>query len=387
MTQVIHAITPGDHYSPRTGSAIPTVVHGLAGAARVDSGEPTYPQFVAVETGTYQPRYDSAAPIEFTGTAAPTRNQRVVDLALGTAGRPRRSAARYFGPMADVLAQRAPSIVLAHNAPVLPWLLRNSPHRVVLYAHNDILRSMTKYESSRALDTVSAIVCVSESLAGQLRKNLSRSLQQRIRVVVNGVDTEQFSPGSRAQSPRLRIMFVGRMIAEKGPDVLLSAVALLRRDDLEIEFVGSTGFDPNATLSPYEQRLRDLAAQCSIPVTFRPFVPRQELPHLLQTADVLVVPSRWQDPCPLTVGEALASGVPLIASRVGGIPEIVGAAGILVDKEAPAALASAIEQLADDSGLRSRLAIEARGHAVAHDWAWAWTNLKTVLNDVDGTAR
>jgi glycosyltransferase involved in cell wall biosynthesis len=387
MTRVIHAITPGDHYSPRTGSAIPTVVHGLAGAAAEDQSRPRYEQFVALETTTYQPRYDSAASIEFDGVGAPTRNERLVDAALGRVGRPRRAAARYFSPMTQVLADLEPSIVLAHNAPVVPWLLRHSPHRVVLYAHNDILRSFSRYESGRALETVSAIVCVSESLADQLRKNLPGSFHGRVRVVLNGVDCEQFTPRPHAVPERLRVMFVGRMISDKGPDILLRAASLLNRTDVEIDLVGSAGFDRDAALTPYEQSLRALAAEARVPVTFHPFLPREQLPGLLQSADVMVVPSRWKDPCPLTVGEALAAGVPLVASRMGGIPEIVGSAALLIDNESPAQLAAAIERLADSPVLRTRLAGEARSRAESHDWAWAWSQLKSVLDDVRDAER
>jgi len=384
MTRLVHAITPGDHYSPRTGSAIPTVVHGLAGAAAADRVHPSYEQFVALQAGTYQPRYDSAEAIEFTGVSAPDRNERLLDAGLGVFGRPRRAAARYFQPLADALSSLPASVVLAHNAPILPWLLRDSKHDVVLYAHNDILRSMTAYESARALDSVRAIVCVSESLAGQLRPHLPRALRERIRVVVNGVDTVQFSPGSPrvAARRRVRVMFVGRMIEQKGPDVLLRAAALLGRDDIEVELVGSAGFDSAASLTPYERRLRELAAQCSVPVTFRPFVARPELPELLRSADIVIIPSRWQDPCPLTVGEALASGAAVIAHRVGGIPEIVGTAAILVDNDAPAELAAAIGRLADDPQQRSDFSAAARAQAESHDWSWAWSHLRAVLDDV-----
>jgi glycosyltransferase involved in cell wall biosynthesis len=380
MTRVIHAITPGDHYSPRTGSAIPTVVHGLAGAARADSRVPEYAQFVVLGANTYQPRYDSATPIEFADVPGPTRNERVADAALARVGIPRRAALRYFQPQADVLATEDPAIVLAHNAPVLPWLLRRSPHRVVLYAHNDILRSMSKGEAARTLDTVAGIVCVSESLADQTKKHLPKALADRVHVVRNGVDCSQFTPSAERDGDRLRLIFVGRAIPEKGPDILLKAAALLHRDDLEIVLVGSRGFDPSAELSAYERSLRELAAKCRVPVEFRPFEPRSALPALLRNADIMVVPSRWQEPCPLTIGEGQASGLPVIAHRVGGIPEIIGSAGMLVANEDPHGLARAISELADDPALRRRMAREARSHAEEHDWSWAWSNLRDVLD-------
>ena len=174
-------------------------------------------------------------------------------------------------------------------------------------------------------------------------------------------------------------MFVGRMVALKGPDVLLAAAARLRRDDVEIVLVGSHGFDRDAPLTAYERRLRTLAAASGVPVSFEPFSQRERLADLLRTADIMVVPSRWQDPCPLTIGEGMASGLPVIASRVGGVPEVIGSAGILLSSDDPAALARSISELADHPELRRRISIDARQRATDHDWSWAWSNLRGVL--------
>lgn len=380
---LIHVITPGDHYSPRTGSATSTVVHGLAGAAARE-GSP-FRHFVVLDESTMRPRYDTATAIEYAGAQGLDRFERLADVAAGRLGLPRRAAARWFRPAADAIARRPPSIVLAHNAPLVPWLLRDSPHRVVLYAHNDLLGTYTKTEAGRMLGSVAAIVCVSESLAGQLARSLPDGLVDRLRIVRNGVDAELFAPPPTpmVEPPTpgtpLRVLFVGRMVRDKGADVLVRAAALLDRDDLEFVLVGSEGFDRNAAASPYELELRRLAAGGSARIVFEPFVDRASVPGLLRTAGIFVVPSRWADPCPLTVGEGLATGVPVVASRIGGIPEIVGDAGRLVAPDDPAELAAALASLADDAGLRRRVGVAAREHAVAHDWRWAWTNLRSVL--------
>jgi glycosyltransferase involved in cell wall biosynthesis len=321
--------------------------------------------------------------VEFADAPPPSRSGRLTDAVLARLGFSRRAAARYFQPQADALDDQEPALVLAHNAPALPALLRRSPHRVALYAHNDVLRTMSKSEAGRTLDGVAAIIGVSESLAEQLRDHLPRSLIDRVHVVGNGVDCVQFTPRStRATDGPLRVIFVGRMIPQKGPDILLSAAAKLERDDVEIVLVGSRGFDRQAALSPYEKQLRDLARRCRVSVRFEPFVPREELPALLRGADIMVVPSRWREPSGLTVGEGLASGLPIIAHRVGGVPEVLGQAGILVENDDPSGLAAAISGLADDPALRNRMALDARRRAESHDWSWAWSHLRTVLSTI-----
>ncbi len=379
---VYHVITPGDHFSARTGSAIPTVVHGLATGAAANGDIDRYPQRVVVQEGTFEPRYTSAAALTFRGVPAPGDRRRMIDAALGRLGVPRSGAAAYFRPVADALASAPRGVVLAHNAPIVPWLLRAQRHRVVLYAHNDVLRSFSRRESGRMLAGVSAIVCVSESLASQMREHLPAALHDRLRVVVNGVDTVQFTPAASRDPGPLRVMFMGRAISEKGADTLLEAAARLGRADIRFTVVGSHGFDADATLSPFEQRLRELALRVPGGVGFQPFVDRERLPQLLQDADILTIPSRWPDPCPLTVAEGMATGVPVVAARIGGIPEILGDAGVLFEPGDAAGLAAAIERLADDPELRAGRGAAALARARERDWRWAWRHLAEVLDAV-----
>ncbi|GAA3664714.1 hypothetical protein GCM10022202_28480 [Microbacterium marinilacus] len=389
-----HVITPGDHYSPRTGSAIPTVVHGLSTGARAAGDAERYRPRVVLQAGTYRPLYDSAVPEEYDGAPGPGRGERLADVARGRLGLARRATERWFRPAVARLRDEPPGIVLAHNAPLVPWLLRDSPHVPLLYAHNDLLRGYSRAEAGRVLGPAARIVCVSEALAERMRARLPVALRGRVRVVGNGVDTVSFSPaasdpGASAPAPAperrrpLRVMFVGRAIPQKGADVLLRAAALLARDDVEYVVVGSRGFDPGAVLSRYETRLRRLAARVPGTVRFEPSVERAELPALLRTADVLVAPSRWPEPWALTVGEGLATGLPVIAARRGGIPEALGDAGMLFDPDRPEQLAEAIATLVDDPARRRTLGEAARRHALARDWTWAWSRLADVLDEVD----
>ncbi|MEI5583931.1 MULTISPECIES: glycosyltransferase family 4 protein [unclassified Agromyces] len=396
---IIHAITPGDHFSPRTGSAIPTVVHGIASAA-VASGDA--PHRVVIDGSTYRPRYDSAEVVEYTGAPAPAGRARRLDVLRGALGGSRPAIAAYYRPVADAIRGLAPGVVLAHNAPVLVDLLEGSGHRVVLYAHNELLRTYTRAEAGRMLQSAAAIVCVSDSLADATRARLPRPLADRVRVVRNGSDTTRFVPWTdrsaeltegAAPRPapvqsgeRVRVLFVGRVIPDKGADVLVRAAALVNDPSVEFVVVGSAGFARDAPLSEYEARLRRLAQRSSASIRFEPFVDRASLPAVLADAEVFVIPSRWPDPCPLTVGEGLASGLPIVASRIGGIPEIVPPSSRLVPPGDPAALAREIESLASDPELRRRVGAESRAWAEAHDWTWAWGVLKGALADARGPA-
>ncbi|MCE7481989.1 glycosyltransferase family 4 protein [Microbacterium profundi] len=377
MTDVFHIITPGDHFSPLTGSAVPTVVHGLASGAR----DSPFRNHVVVQAATYRPHYASAQVIEYSTATAPTSIGRYVDGARGMLGFARRGAQRYFAPAVEALEDREPGIVVAHNAPAVGRLIARSPHRAVLYAHNDILRSYSQYEASRALDAFDRIVAVSESLAEQLAPHLSPSLRGRVHVIGNGVDTEMFTPGAPVED-RVRVMFLGRAIPEKGADILLHAARMIDRDDVEFVIVGSHEFNSRTVLSPFEQRLRSLAEDVPGGIRFEPFVERRALPDLLRTAQILVIPSRWPDPCPLTVGEGLATGLAIVAADRGGIPDALGDAGILFDPDRPEQLAAALDDLIIDPARRHDLAQRARRRAVARDWAWSWAQFERVLDEM-----
>ncbi|GAA1059036.1 glycosyltransferase family 4 protein [Agromyces bracchium] len=378
MTRVIHTITPWDHFSPRTGSAIPTVVDGLARAASACGDER---HAVVIERSTFRPRYDSADVIEYSGRHVSVRARQYLDPALGRLALPRLGAAAYFRPLVAALRSEPPSTVLAHNAPQLPWLLRDTDHRVVLYAHNELLRTYSRREAARTLAPAHAIVCVSGDLAARTRDLVGRGNEGKVHVVGNAVDVARFTPFAGHSDERpMRVMFVGRVVPAKGVDTLLRAVAGFGPSELEVVVVGSGGFDPGAPLTEYESDLRTLAAMSGPRVEFRPFVDRTALPALLRTADVLCVPSRWAEPSGLTVGEGLATGIPVVASRVGGIPEAAGPAGLLVPPDDPVELAAAIRRLLDDPELRRRVGRAGRDWATSHDWAWAWRRLRDVLD-------
>ncbi|GAB2524526.1 hypothetical protein GCM10027267_21480 [Paramicrobacterium agarici] len=175
------------------------------------------------------------------------------------------------------------------------------------------------------------------------------------------------------------MLFVGRTVRDKGADTLVDAVAMLPRGDIDTCVIGSHGFDADSTLTAYERRIRSRAKTACSSIRFTPFVNRNQLPELLHAADVLVVPSRWNEPSTLTVGEGLASGLAVVASRVGGIPEVLGDAGLLISPDNPAELAEVLEKLADDLPFRHELREKAIARSRDHDWEWAWREFANVL--------
>jgi glycosyltransferase involved in cell wall biosynthesis len=362
--RVLHVITPGDHFSPRTGSATVSVVHGLSSARPPDAPRP----LVAVARGTYPDRYASAEVIEYEQRSA-HRYERYTDAALARVALPRVNARARYARALTEQADWDPLTIVGHNAVQLVPEVDHNRHRPVLYAHNDLFRTYSRAEAGRALRNVSTVIAVSDFLAERVRSRLPAQIAARVVTVRNGVDLQLFQPTTdRQPQERLRVVFVGRVIPDKGADVLIDAVAALGRADIALTIVGSAGFDAGLPLSEYEQALRRRGAESGSPITFRPFTPRADLARLLSASDVVVVPSRWPEPFALTVLEGMASGAAVIASDTGGIPEATGDAGILVRPGDSSALAEAIEALASDRALLQ--AQRERGLAHARTCSW-----------------
>ncbi len=161
----------------------------------------------------------------------------------------------------------------------------------------------------------------------------------RIRYVPNGVETPRNFAFRLPKDGRPNVLFCGRLVAEKGADIAILALAVLKAEGavqplprLHVAGVGSE-----------ELLLRRLAHLTGVDddVTFHGSIPQAI--HADAGADLVVVPSRLE-PCGLVVMEAMSSEIPLIASDVGGIPEMIraGVDGRLVEPDSPRALASAI---------------------------------------------
>lgn len=383
MRPVIHALTPGDHYSPATGSAVPTVVHGLAAASQ--AADPTLRHYVLLAEDTYPDRYDSATPIGYRLPPEPGWAVELVDRVAGIAAGQRLWAR---GRLRALLADQdnwPPATIVAHNLVEFPAAGADDRHQMILYAHNELFRRYGRRGLGRTLAPVQLIVCVSGFLAEQTAARLPRQLRDRIVVVPNAADTDLFrpSPSPASHDGPIEVGFVGRMIRDKGPDILIEAAGQLPRGTVRLTLIGSAGFDPRAPLTRFERGLRTRAADLGLAVDFRPFTDRRHLPAILRRLDALVVPSRWPEPWGLTVSEGLASGLPVLASRVGGIPEAIGDVGLLVPPDDPRSLAVQLERLTDDDE-RRRIGAAGRRRAEENDWHRSWAILHSVIQRPGG---
>ncbi len=193
----------------------------------------------------------------------------------------------------------------------------------------------------------------------------------RHRVIHNGV--KQAAHATRAVRDRsrlvepgtLRLLFAGRLVDIKGAHVAVAALSLLDPAALGVSRIQLTLLG-DAQDAGYMAELDAAIAQSgrAADITLRPTVPEADLFDLFDDHDIYLFPSLYE-PFSLTLIHAMACGIPTIASRAGGNPEIVadGASGLLSEPGDPADLARAIGRLATDPGLRARLSSGGRTSA------------------------
>lgn len=271
--------------------------------------------------------------------------------------------------LADWLRRQKPAVVHVHSG---AWLkaaraahLAGIPHTVYT-AHGIEGREpwFTKLLSQMAARYTEVIVSVSEPLMIYLERDMGLG-REKLALIHNGVDTESFRPDRRSEVLRSRLGIdgagilignVARLARVKNHTLLLDAFAILRRQI------------PQATLAiigegPLRQDLERQVVALDLESRVHLTGPADNMPQVYSDFDLFVLSSRFEGTS-LSILEAMASGVCVVATAVGGNPDLLGDGqfGVLVDPDDPRGLATAMAELMHDSGRRRRLATAARAH-------------------------
>jgi colanic acid/amylovoran biosynthesis glycosyltransferase len=199
------------------------------------------------------------------------------------------------------------------------------------------------------------VTCISEFGAAALRERSAPTHWDKVHVVRMGIDglTEDHGPPPRAADPAaFKVLFVGRLVPQKGPDVLVEALRSLAAAGAGAVEVVVIGDGPlRASL---ESTCHDLPA--TVQIAWLGARQHDEVLSWYRWADVFCLPS-YSEGLPVVLMEALAAGLPAITTPVAGIPELVvdGVTGLLVPPGDRAALTAALQRLREDDDLRVAL--------------------------------
>jgi glycosyltransferase involved in cell wall biosynthesis len=286
---------------------------------------------------------------------------------------------RQFTRFWRLLRQYRPGVILYSLGGAVRWwpLLGRlaGAHRIVYYDQTSRTQSQAGYKAAAhvrlLMRPLSYSVCATRFIKacsdGEEIVPPHKSL-----VLYSAVDTtkplgsgQQFRRRYAIPDDRIVVLQVSWLVPEKGIDIALRAAAsaLAVRQDLHFVFCGDGG-----RRKEYEQIAADIGIADR--VTWTGQVEDLTASGAFRAADIQIQCSQWKEAFCLAVAEGMSAGVPVIASRIGGLPELVtdGVNGILFEPSSVAELASAILKLAADPDLRARMGQQGRSIAIAkHD--------------------
>jgi glycosyltransferase involved in cell wall biosynthesis len=225
-----------------------------------------------------------------------------------------------------------------------------------IFSEHNIYNRRRSFKIFKILDTFIysryyKIICVSKQVQIALIEWLP-NLQRKSVVIPNAVPVPDLSNWLTVK--KYDVLFVGRLTKAKGVDILIKAIKILKEKyqmDIKTAIVGK-GY--------LEEELKELVMELGIEKEVEFLGIRRDIEKLMKSTKIFVLPSRWEG-LPLTILEAMGSGAGIIATKVGGIPEVIEheKEGILISPEDSTALAGAITELLKDRELREKLGINA----------------------------
>ncbi len=236
--------------------------------------------------------------------------------------------------------------------------------------------ALSSWAERVSLDSAAAVVAVSDGMRNDVLSVYPEIAPERVRVIRNGIDTVEYAPDQKTDvlerhgidQSRPYVIFVGRITRQKGVPVLLRAAAAL---DPSAQLVLLAGAADTPELGAEVSALvAELQATRSGVIWVPEMLPKPDVIQLLTHALVFACPSVYE-PLGIVNLEAMACATAVVASRVGGIPEVVddGVTGLLVPPDDPAALADAMNLLLRAPGRADAMGRAGRERAVA-EFSW-----------------
>lgn len=202
--------------------------------------------------------------------------------------------------------------------------------KVIYYLHNEV-RSLFKCEKEAA--SIRSLIGISEFVNNSFRKQVPSLKDEQCFVLKNGVDTEKFTTIDEGKIKEYRarfglreedfvVVFAGRLVDEKGALETIKAIKDCKDESIKLLIVGA-GFYSSDIVDNYTLELQKEAEDIKDKIVFTGYIDYEDMPSIYQLGNVAVLPSMWEEPAGMTMVEAVVSGLPLITTNSGGIPEYI----------------------------------------------------------------
>lgn len=249
---------------------------------------------------------------------------------------------------------------------VLPIAKTFPSNNIYLHLHNDKLNNSILNGKS-IVSACKCIITVSDYIKNQV--NTIPGAKSKTQTLINSICVDRFNIKNSLIKKMLRtkynisndqllVMFSGRITKEKGVLELIKAFKLIKNENIKLIIIGSSWYGKKTTTNKYIKTLQAEGQSIKHKIIFTGYIDYDEMPLYYNMADIVVIPSIWQEPCSLTLFEAMASYVPLITTKTGGTVQVVKnyAKVIEVNKDFIKNLAVSIEQLVNNPSLRINMA-------------------------------
>ncbi len=296
---------------------------------------------------------------------------------------------------------------IQHSTQFVRPIRARSAGAVVLQLHAELYPQNNLRAIERRLVAADLVVSVSDYITELTRRQLPQ-LADRCHTLPNGIDPDEFRAAKdhRNRTGPVTIMFAGSVSPHKGLHLLIDAYARVAQihPDTRLQIVGPLHTVPPSETFPmddpalvrriaalyegnYAEQLREqIPRELRDRVEITDALPRSELLARYAAADIFVFPPIWDEGFGLPPVEAMAAGVPVVASRSGAVADTVvdGETGFLVDKDDVEALTVAMTRLVADADLRATMGEAARARALA---SFTWADAGTRALDLYELAR
>ena len=262
----------------------------------------------------------------------------------------------YFEKIYAHLKKQEYDIIILENCPGHAYKLsQRGFQNVILHLNNDLLNSESRYHDDIFNGLVKILTC-----SNFIKERVSTIQQNsKIQTLYNAIDVTNFITKGKPSVVRedlgltnedFVIVYSGRINKDKGVSELIDALLKLKdTPDIKLMIIGGAFYGNAKDEDDFIRSLKGKAEKIEEKIVFTGFVPYQNIPDYLHLADIAALPSMWEEPFGLTIVEALASGLPLITTQSGGIPEICQGVATIVDRDDIVNnLASAIHDLYDN---------------------------------------
>ena len=261
----------------------------------------------------------------------------------------------YLRSVLEKLARMTPipdAVVVCNDLVSPSYIKQNLPRtKVIAWLHNEC---HTRFDMRKTIESTDVFVTCSDYIRQWTSAHYDIPAGD-ISVALNGVDAGVFKPGieSRRDGEEVKVLFLGRIDPNKGPDLAVDAVAALRAEKLPVSITVAGGLwfygHGNEMSDPFFRSLK--AKMDAAGAEYLGHVTRARIPALVRRHDVACVLSRSNEPFGLTALEAMAGGCAVVASGRGGLPEACGGAALVADPDDLQSVIAALRSLVTDRKL------------------------------------